>query len=132
MLIYLDHAWKDASEGRRRPTLTELVAAIEHGAVNRVRPKLMTVLAIMLGLVPALWSHGSGASVMKRIAAPMVGGMVTSTVLTLVVIPVLYYLWRRRAATGLEEKRANGSRISRIALKNNQIPLRALSASCAC
>jgi len=96
MLIYLDHAWRDASEGGRRPTLTELVAAVEHGAVNRVRPKLMTVLAIMLGLVPALWSHGSGASVMKRIAAPMVGGMVTSTVLTLVVIPVLYYLWRRR------------------------------------
>ncbi len=96
MLIYLDHAWKDASAGGRRPTLNELVAAVEHGAVNRVRPKLMTVLAIMLGLVPALWSHGSGASVMKRIAAPMVGGMATSTVLTLVVIPVLYYLWRRR------------------------------------
>ncbi len=96
MLIYLDHAWKDAGAGGRRPTLTELVVAVEHGAVNRVRPKLMTVLAIMLGLVPALWSHGSGASVMKRIAAPMVGGMVTSTVLTLVVIPVLYYLWRRR------------------------------------
>ena len=96
MLLYLDHAWKNASQGGRRPTLTELVAAVEHGAVNRVRPKLMTVLAIMLGLVPALWSHGSGASVMKRIAAPMVGGMVTSTVLTLVVIPVLYYLWRRR------------------------------------
>ena len=74
----------------------ELAAAIEHGAVNRVRPKLMTVLAIMLGLVPALWSRGAGASVMKRIAAPMVGGMVTSTVLTLIVIPVIYYLWRRR------------------------------------
>ena len=96
MLIYLDHAWKDVSGEGRRPTLSELVAAVEHGAVNRVRPKLMTVLAIMLGLVPALWSQGTGASVMKRIAAPMVGGMVTSTVLTLVVIPVLYYLWRRR------------------------------------
>jgi Cu(I)/Ag(I) efflux system membrane protein CusA/SilA len=96
MLIYLDHAWKEASAGGRRPVLSELVAAIEHGAVNRVRPKLMTVLAIMLGLVPALWSHGAGASVMKRIAAPMVGGMVTSTVLTLIVIPVIYYLWRRR------------------------------------
>ncbi|HYU27738.1 MAG TPA: efflux RND transporter permease subunit, partial [Gemmatimonadales bacterium] len=68
-------------------------------AVNRVRPKLMTVLAIMLGLVPVLWSHGPGASVMKRIAAPMVGGMVTSTVLTLLVIPVLYDLWRRRSTT---------------------------------
>ena len=96
MLIYLDHAWQDATRDGRRPSLSDLVAAIEHGAVNRVRPKLMTVLAIMLGLVPALWSHGAGASVMKRIAAPMVGGMVTSTVLTLIVIPVIYYLWRRR------------------------------------
>src|SRR5438309_1038270 len=94
MLIYLDHAWQDAAKARPRPTLGELVAAIEHGAVNRVRPKLMTVLAIMLGLVPALWSHGAGASVMKRIAAPMVGGMVTSTALTLVVIPAIYFLWR--------------------------------------
>ncbi|HKW41566.1 MAG TPA: efflux RND transporter permease subunit [Gemmatimonadales bacterium] len=94
MLIYLDHAWQDATRGGKRPTLAELVAAIEHGAANRVRPKLMTVLAIMLGLLPALWGHGAEASVMKRIAAPMVGGMVTSTVLTLVVIPVLYYLWR--------------------------------------
>ncbi len=100
MLIYLDHAWKDIAHDAGRPTLAELVGAIEHGAVNRVRPKLMTVLAIMLGLVPALWSHGTGADVMKRIAAPMVGGMVTSTVLTLVVIPVLYFLWRRR---GIEQ-----------------------------
>jgi Cu(I)/Ag(I) efflux system membrane protein CusA/SilA len=96
MLIYLDHAWQDATRDGRRPALADLVAAVEHGAVNRVRPKLMTVLAIMFGLVPALWSHGAGASVMKRIAAPMVGGMVTSTVLTLIVIPVIYYLWRCR------------------------------------
>jgi len=100
MLIYLDHAWQDVTKAGQRPTLGELVAAIEHGAVNRVRPKLMTVLAIMLGLVPALWSHGAGASVMKRIAAPMVGGMVTSTILTLIVIPVIYYLWRRRGLEG--------------------------------
>jgi len=100
MLVYLDHAWKDIAQDGRHPTLTELVGAIEHGAVNRVRPKLMTVLAIMLGLVPALWSQGTGADVMKRIAAPMVGGMITSTVLTLVVIPVLYFLWRRR---GIEQ-----------------------------
>jgi len=100
MLIYLDHAWKEKCVGSGKWGVGDLIAAIEYGAVNRVRPKLMTVLAIMLGLVPALWSHGSGASVMKRIAAPMVGGMVTSTVLTLVVIPVLYYLWRRRALDG--------------------------------
>lgn len=96
MLLYLDHAWRDVARGGRRPTHAELVGAIEHGAVNRLRPKLMTVAAIMLGLLPALWSHGTGAEVMQRIAAPMIGGMVTSTMLTLVVIPVLYYLWRRR------------------------------------
>lgn len=73
-----------------------MVDAIDHGAVARVRPKLMTVVAIMAGLMPLMWGHGTGASVMQRIAAPMVGGMVTSTVLTLVVIPVLYYLWSRR------------------------------------
>src|SRR5207247_62060 len=100
MLIYLDHAWKEKCVVRSAWSITDLVAAVEHGAVNRVRPKLMTVLAIMLGLVPALWSHGAGASVMKRIAAPMVGGMVTSTILTLIVIPVIYYLWRRRGLDG--------------------------------
>lgn len=98
MLIYLDHAWEDISGDGRRPTLAELVQAVEHGAVNRLRPKLMTVLAIMLGLLPALWGHGTGSEVMQRIAAPMVGGMVTSTLLTLVVIPVLYFLWRRNNA----------------------------------
>jgi Cu(I)/Ag(I) efflux system membrane protein CusA/SilA len=104
MLIYLDHAWKDIAQERHRPTLGDLVAAIEYGAVNRVRPKLMTVLAIMLGLVPVLWSHGTGADVMKRIAAPMVGGMVSSTALTLVVIPVLYFLWRRRELVQSKEE----------------------------
>jgi Cu(I)/Ag(I) efflux system membrane protein CusA/SilA len=99
MLLYLDHAWRDVSRHGRTPTELELRAAVEYGAVNRLRPKLMTVAAIMLGLLPALWSHGAGAEVMQRIAAPMVGGMVTSTVLTLLVIPVLYYLWRRRHVT---------------------------------
>jgi Cu(I)/Ag(I) efflux system membrane protein CusA/SilA len=100
MLLYLDHAWEDLVRDGHRPTRAELVGAIERGAVNRLRPKLMTVAAIMLGLLPALWSHGTGAEVMQRIAAPMVGGMVTSTVLTLVVIPVLYFLWRSRSAGG--------------------------------
>jgi copper/silver efflux system protein len=96
MLLYLDHAWGDISGGGRRPSRADLVRAIEHGAVNRLRPKLMTVAAIMLGLLPALWSHGTGAEVMQRIATPMVGGMITSTILTLVVIPAVYHLWRRR------------------------------------
>ncbi len=95
MLLYLDQAWH-AAVARGPVTLAGLVDAIEHGAVARVRPKLMTVVAIMAGLMPLMWAHGTGASVMQRIAAPMVGGMLTSTVLTLVVIPALYYLWRRR------------------------------------
>ena len=94
MLVYLDLAWKEAL-ARGPVTLAGLGQAVEHGAVNRVRPKLMTVFAIMAGLFPIMWSQGTGASVMQRIAAPMIGGMVTSTILTLVVIPVLYYLWRR-------------------------------------
>jgi Cu(I)/Ag(I) efflux system membrane protein CusA/SilA len=102
MLLYLDHAWADITRSGRRPTRGDLVGAIEYGAVARLRPKLMTVAAIMLGLLPALWSHGAGAEVMQRIAAPMVGGMVTSTILTLVVIPAVYCLWRRRGLEGYE------------------------------
>lgn len=94
MLLYLDLAWDDMVV-RGEVTLKRLVEAIEHGAVSRVRPKLMTVVAIMAGLSPIMWTQGTGASVMQRIAAPMIGGMITSTILTLVVIPVLYYLWRR-------------------------------------
>ncbi len=96
MLLYLDQAWHVAV-ARGPVTSAALIDAIDHGAVARVRPKLMTVVAIMAGLMPLMWAHGTGASVMQRIAAPMVGGMLTSTVLTLVVIPVLYYLWRRRS-----------------------------------
>lgn len=94
MLIYLDHAWKARAAGGRVPTGRDLHDAIMEGAVERVRPKLMTVTAIMAGLIPILWTSGTGSGVMKRIAAPMVGGMVSSTVLTLVVIPAVYSLWR--------------------------------------
>jgi len=103
MLIYLDHAWRDiqlkcAVEGRP-PTAADLYHAIMEGAVERVRPKMMTVVAIMAGLLPIMWSSGTGSEVMSRIAAPMVGGMISSTVLTLCVIPALYALvkeWRLR------------------------------------
>jgi Cu(I)/Ag(I) efflux system membrane protein CusA/SilA len=78
-------------------------AAVEHGAVERVRPKLMTVTAITAGLLPILWSQGTGADMMKRIAAPMVGGMVSSTVLTLVVIPAIYSLWKERVLRRAQE-----------------------------
>jgi Cu(I)/Ag(I) efflux system membrane protein CusA/SilA len=95
MLIYLDEAFRRRREAGPM-TAGDVAAAVREGAVDRLRPKVMTVLTIMLGLAPILWSHGAGADVMKRIAAPMVGGMVTSTILTLVVIPAIYLIWRRR------------------------------------
>ena len=75
--------------------LKDLKDAIHHGAVQRVRPKIMTASVIIAGLVPIMWSHGTGADVMKRIAAPMVGGVVTSVMLELAVYPVIYFLWKR-------------------------------------
>jgi copper/silver efflux system protein len=96
MLIYLDQAWNERLAREGTPTRRELREAVVHGAVERVRPKMMTVTAIMAGLLPILWGDGAGASVMKRIAAPMVGGMISSTVLTLVVIPAIYSLWKER------------------------------------
>jgi Cu(I)/Ag(I) efflux system membrane protein CusA/SilA len=104
MLLYLDHAYDHRRAGGRLRDRADVDAAVEYGAVERVRPKIMTVSAIIAGLLPILWSQGSGADVMKRIAAPMVGGMITSTVLTLAVIPAIYSLWRewqiRRQARG--------------------------------
>ncbi|MBU4045751.1 MAG: CusA/CzcA family heavy metal efflux RND transporter, partial [Gammaproteobacteria bacterium] len=96
MLIYLEKAWQEVqahcAEAGREPSAQDLYAAIMEGAVERVRPKMMTVVAIMAGLLPILWSSGTGSEVMRRIAAPMVGGMVSSAVLTLLVIPVIYAL----------------------------------------
>ncbi len=96
MLISLAHAW-DAAQARcreagRQPGTADLYAAVMEGAVERVRPKMMTVVAIMAGLLPILWGSGTGSEVMSRIAAPMVGGMISSTVLTLAVIPAIYAL----------------------------------------
>jgi Cu(I)/Ag(I) efflux system membrane protein CusA/SilA len=96
MIIYLNSAWeairaKGDAQGAG-PTLADLREAIMEGAVERVRPKMMTVVAIMAGLLPIMWGTGTGSEVMRRIAAPMVGGMVSSTVLTLIVIPVLFAL----------------------------------------
>jgi Cu(I)/Ag(I) efflux system membrane protein CusA/SilA len=94
MLIYLDHALREAKaerEAEGQPfTMADLNRAIMIGAVERVRPKMMTVVAIMAGLLPILWSTGTGSEVMRRIAVPMIGGMVSSTVLTLIVIPAIY------------------------------------------
>ena len=111
MLIYLDHALEArrklaAAEGRAF-TRDDLYAAIMEGAVERVRPKMMTVVAIMAGLLPILWSHGTGSEVMQRIAVPMIGGMVSSTILTLVVIPAIYAVvkgWALLPAMAEEKK----------------------------
>ena len=112
MLIYLDQAYRERRERGLLRGRADVDAAIEHGAVERVRPKMMTVTAIIAGLLPILYGHGAGADVMKRIAAPMVGGMISSTILTLVVIPAIYSIWkewdlkrkgRRSTAPALEE-----------------------------
>ncbi|MBA5869316.1 MAG: CusA/CzcA family heavy metal efflux RND transporter, partial [Nitrospira sp. CR2.1] len=96
MIIFLDEAYERWQREGRLHSMADLHLAIIEGAVQRVRPKVMTASAILIGLLPIMWSHGSGADVMKRIAAPMIGGMVSSTLLTLVVIPVMYALWRGR------------------------------------
>ncbi len=96
MLLYLDQAYDEwKARGAMRST-ADLLAAVKEGAVQRIRPKMMTVCAILFGLLPILWSAGTGADVMKRIAVPMVGGVVTSAVLNLLLYPVIYVLWRRR------------------------------------
>jgi Cu(I)/Ag(I) efflux system membrane protein CusA/SilA len=106
MLIYLDHAWEAVKEKCRTegriPNASDLYAAIMEGAVERVRPKMMTVVAIMAGLLPIMWGSGTGSEVMSRIAAPMVGGMISSTILTLAVIPAIYALvkeWEMKRKT---------------------------------
>jgi Cu(I)/Ag(I) efflux system membrane protein CusA/SilA len=96
MLIYLEHAWERIRKERTQPTASDLYEAVMEGAVERVRPKMMTVVAIMAGLLPIMWSTGTGSEVMRRIAAPMVGGMISSTILTLAVIPAIYALVKGR------------------------------------
>jgi Cu(I)/Ag(I) efflux system membrane protein CusA/SilA len=107
MLIYLDHAL-EARRAQRAAAgqalqPADLYAAVMEGAVERVRPKMMTVVAIMAGLLPIMWSHGTGSEVMSRIAAPMIGGMISSTLLTLVVIPAIYALVKERALFGAKK-----------------------------
>jgi len=107
MLIYLDHAWEavktQCRDEGRAPGVGDLYAAVMEGAVERVRPKMMTVVAIMAGLLPIMWGTGTGSEVMSRIAAPMVGGMISSTVLTLAVIPAIYGLVKQwRLERGME------------------------------
>ncbi|MDY7842937.1 efflux RND transporter permease subunit [Aeromonas caviae] len=95
MLIYLNHAWDDLVKNDKLDN-AGLHGAVIHGAAMRLRPKMMTVVTIIAGLLPIMWSHGTGSEVMQRIAAPMIGGMVSALVLTLLVLPAAFYLWRRR------------------------------------
>jgi Cu(I)/Ag(I) efflux system membrane protein CusA/SilA len=94
MLIYLKHAWQERVDAGRvdEPSLLE---AIREGAVLRVRPKAMTVATIVAGLLPLFWGMGTGSEVMQRIAAPMIGGMISAPLLSLLVVPVVYRLMRR-------------------------------------
>ncbi|MCR4374518.1 MAG: efflux RND transporter permease subunit, partial [Acidobacteria bacterium] len=94
MLLYLDVAYNEAVARGRMATRADLVEAVYHGAVQRVRPKIMTTCVILAGLLPIMWSHGTGADVMKRIAAPMVGGVATSAIVVLLVYPAIYFIWK--------------------------------------
>ena len=104
MLLFLDLSYDEARRTGRLRTLAELDEAIVHGAVKRVRPKMMTVAAAFMGLLPIMWSTSAGADVMKRIAAPMIGGLVTSFLLELLVYPAIYKLWKRRTDFGRAEE----------------------------
>jgi Cu(I)/Ag(I) efflux system membrane protein CusA/SilA len=100
MLLFLDLSYDDAKRNGRLRSVAELDEAILHGAVKRARPKMMTVMASFMGLLPILWSTSAGADVMKRIAAPMIGGLVTSFIGELLVYPAIYKLWKRRELRG--------------------------------
>jgi Cu(I)/Ag(I) efflux system membrane protein CusA/SilA len=99
MLLYLDLAYEKWKKEGRLAGIQDLKDAIMYGAVKRIRPKIMTVSVILAGLIPIMFSHGAGADVMKRIAAPMVGGVITSTILELIIYPAIYMIWRGRHLT---------------------------------
>ncbi|HRE05698.1 MAG TPA: efflux RND transporter permease subunit, partial [Opitutaceae bacterium] len=117
MIIYLDEAFHSYQKAGKMKTQHDLFEAITYGAVQRVRPKLMTVCMITFGLVPALWAHGAGAEAIQRIAAPMIGGLVTSTILTLEIVPAIYSLWRGRQVEwvkGPKPKKKSWAELSEI------------------
>ena len=96
MLLFLDLAYHDAVRKGMMRNEHDLEEAVVHGAVKRVRPKMMTVMAAFMGLLPIMWSAGAGADMMKRVAAPMVGGLFTSFLLELLIYPVIYFVWKWR------------------------------------
>jgi hypothetical protein len=111
MIVYLDEAWKNLKKNNPKPAYGELLEAVREGAAQRVRPVMMTFFAIIAGLLPIMWSHGTGALAMKRIAAPMVGGMVSTTILTLLIVPLVYFLWRSR---GVEAPTAEAKPVRKL------------------
>jgi Cu(I)/Ag(I) efflux system membrane protein CusA/SilA len=96
MLLYLELAYERWQREGRLASIKDLKESVMFGAVKRIRPKIMTVGVILAGLIPVMFSHGAGSDVMKRIAAPMVGGVITSTILELIIYPAIYMLWRGR------------------------------------
>ena len=96
MLLFLDMSYNDMKKQGRMKTFDDLKETIIHGAVKRIRPKMMTVMAMFMGLIPIMWSMGTGADMMKRIAAPMIGGIFTSFIMELLVYPPIYYIWKKK------------------------------------
>lgn len=96
MLLFLDMSYNDMKKQGKMKTFDDLKEAIIHGAVKRIRPKMMTVMAMFMGLIPIMWSMGTGADMMKRIAAPMIGGIFTSFVMELLVYPPIYFIWKKK------------------------------------
>ncbi len=106
MLVYLDETCARYLREGRMNSLADLRAAVSEGAVERVRPLIMTVATTLIGLLPIMFGTETGTRVMKRIAAPMVGGLISSTILTLVVLPAVYFLWKKHSLRNPSEDRA--------------------------
>jgi Cu(I)/Ag(I) efflux system membrane protein CusA/SilA len=114
MIVYIDHALEERRRAGKLKNLNDVIAAHMEGTVQRVRPKLMTVGTMLVGLIPLLWASGSGADVMKRIAAPMVGGLVTSAFLTLEIIPVISTYWRQEQLLWEQLEPLDEARLTRL------------------
>jgi Cu(I)/Ag(I) efflux system membrane protein CusA/SilA len=108
MLLYLELAYDKWKQEGKLINMDALKDSVMYGAVKRIRPKIMTVAVILAGLVPIMFSHGTGSDIMKRIATPMVGGVVTSTILELIIYPVIYMLWKGREIRKIEASRSYG------------------------
>jgi Cu(I)/Ag(I) efflux system membrane protein CusA/SilA len=123
MIVYIDHALEERRRAGKLRNLNDVIAAHMEGTVQRVRPKLMTVSTMLFGLIPLLWATGSGADVMKRIAAPMVGGLITSAFLTLEIIPVISTYWRQEQLLWEQLEPLDSRRLGRLRLASMLIGL---------